>query len=91
MKLGDPGPWLTIVWDELPLCVGRLARRMIIDLLSAGRPRKMRVLGGSNSETVKAIAIEGCDHAVSESRQLLRTHSAHWRTFCPEGSIRAAK
>ncbi len=62
MKLGDPGPWLTIVWDELPLCIGQLgelARRMIIDLLSAGRPRKMRVLGGSNSETVKAIGIEG--------------------------------
>src|SRR6266496_5354840 len=31
------------------------------------------------------------DHSASSSRQLLRTRSAHWRTFCPDGSIQAAK
>lgn len=62
MKAGDPGPWLTIVWDELPLCIdqlGDLARRTVVQLITAGRPRKMRLIGGSNSARVAAIGLDG--------------------------------
>jgi hypothetical protein len=62
MKTGDPGPWLTIVWDELPLCIdqlGDLTRRTIIQLITAGRPRKLRLIGGSNSARVNAIGLDG--------------------------------
>lgn len=62
MKTGDPGPWLTIVWDELPLCIdqlGDLARRTVIQLITAGRPRKLRLIGGSNSARVNAIGLDG--------------------------------
>lgn len=62
MKTGDPGPWLTIVWDELPLCIdqlGDLARRTIVQLITAGRPRKLRLIGGSNSARVGAIGLDG--------------------------------
>lgn len=62
MKAGDPGPWLTVVWDELPLCIdqlGDLARRTVVQLITAGRPRKMRLIGGSNSARVAAIGLDG--------------------------------
>lgn len=62
MKAGDPGPWLTIVWDEIPLCIGKLgdlARQTVIDIVSAGRPRKLRLIGGSQSDHVRALGIEG--------------------------------
>jgi len=62
MKRGDPGPWLTIVWDELPLCIdqlGDLARRTVVQIITAGRPRKMRLIGGSNSARVAAIGLDG--------------------------------
>lgn len=62
MRQGDPGPWLTIVWDELLLCnsqLGDLSRQTIVQLITAGRPRKMRLLGGSNSERVAALGLDG--------------------------------
>jgi hypothetical protein len=62
MKVGDPGDWLTVVWDEIPLCIdqlGDLAKRTIVQLISAGRPRKMRLIGGSNSTRVGAIGLDG--------------------------------
>jgi len=62
MKHGDPGPWLTIVWDEVPLCMRKLkdiAPDLVIDLLSAGRPRKMRAILGSTSDRVGALGIGG--------------------------------
>lgn len=62
MKHGDVGPWLTVVWDELPLCMyvlGDEARGVMVSLLSAGRPRRMRLLGGSTSERVEALGLKG--------------------------------
>ncbi|MBX0331364.1 hypothetical protein K2Z83_27305 [Oscillochloris sp. ZM17-4] len=62
MKRGDPGPWLTVVWDEVPLCIGKLgkpARELMVDLLSAGRPRHLRLIAGSTSDRVGALGIEG--------------------------------
>jgi hypothetical protein len=62
MKRGDAGDWLTVVWDEVPLCIGKLgkpASELMIDLLSAGRPRKMRLIAGSTSDRVGALGIEG--------------------------------
>jgi hypothetical protein len=62
MKYGDPGPWVTIVWDEVPLCMRKLkdlAPELVIDLLSAGRPRKMRAILGSTSDRVAALGIGG--------------------------------
>lgn len=62
MKHGDPGPWLTIVWDEVPLTMRKLrdiAPDLVIDLISAGRPRKMRAVLGSTSDRVGALGLEG--------------------------------
>jgi len=62
MKHGDPGPWLTVVWDEVPLCMRKLkdiAPDLVIDLISAGRPRKMRAILGSTSDRVGALGLEG--------------------------------
>lgn len=62
MKKGNPGPWLTVVWDEVPLCIGtigKFAREMMVKLLSAGRPRKIRLIAGSTSDRVGALGIEG--------------------------------
>jgi hypothetical protein len=62
MKHGDPGPWLTIVWDEVPLTMRKLkdiAPDLVIDLISAGRPRKMRAILGSTSDRVGALGLEG--------------------------------
>lgn len=62
MKHGDPGPWLTIVWDEVPLCMRKLkdlAPDLIVDLISAGRPRKMRTILGATSDRVGALGLGG--------------------------------
>lgn len=62
MKYGDPGSWLTIVWDEVPLTMRKLtdiAPDLVIDLISAGRPRKMRAVLGSTSDRVGALGLEG--------------------------------
>lgn len=62
MKTGDPGPWLTLVWDEIPLCMhelGKLAEDVVFKTISAGRPRKMRLLGGSTNHRVDAVGLGG--------------------------------
>lgn len=62
MKVGDPGPWLTLVWDEIPLCIrqiGDMAKDVIVYTVSAGRPRKMRLLGGSTNHRVGAVGLDG--------------------------------
>lgn len=62
MKTGDPGPWLTLVWDEIPLCIrmlGDYAKEVVVLTISAGRPRKMRLLGGSASHRVEAVGLGG--------------------------------
>lgn len=62
MKQGDPGPWITLVWDEIPLCVrelGDFAKDVVFKTISAGRPRKMRILAGSTNHRVGAIGLDG--------------------------------
>lgn len=62
MKVGDPGPWLTLVWDEIPLCIrqlGDVAKDVVFFTISAGRPRKMRLLGGSTNHRVEAVGLGG--------------------------------
>lgn len=62
MKTGDPGPWITLVWDEIPLCIHELAdmaEDVVFKTISAGRPRKMRLLGGSANHRVGAVGLGG--------------------------------
>lgn len=62
MKVGDPGPWLTLVWDEIPLCIhelGDYAKDVVFKTISAGRPRNMRLLGGSTNHRVEAVGLGG--------------------------------
>lgn len=62
MKQGDPGPWITLIWDEIPLCIrqlGDFAANIVFNTISAGRPRKMRLLGGSTNHRVGAVGLDG--------------------------------